>query len=55
MEDKRQREVYLKIAIMGDIGVGRASIVRRFVHGTYTDNAARPSGELCNCVTCASS
>jgi len=45
-------EVHLKIGILGDCYTGRTSILRRFVHDTYTDLCVtRPSGgELCNCV-----
>ena len=44
-------EVHLKIAILGDSYTGRTSILRRFLHDTYTDlYVTKPRGELCNCV-----
>ena len=35
-------EVHLQIRILGNVNVGRMSILRRFVHDTYTDGARLP-------------
>lgn len=36
MANKQEREYLYKILVVGEVGVGKTSIIRRYVHGVFS-------------------